>query len=139
MLPANFQSSIGPQRMKYVKLNYGGYNEFSREMELKQIRHRKKNWFRGNDLWRLWKYTLYQLEIDMDPMYVRLLKVLGDSLGHQCYLTTCVLGQYPSLHSSGKTDNCFATNDNSWFTSWVGTSQSGRGHFSFRLEIIFNG
>ena len=35
------------------------------------------------------------------------------SLGHQGYLMACVLGQYPSLHGAGKTDNCLTTNDNS--------------------------
>ena len=34
----------------------------------------------------------------MDPRYVRLPKGSGYSLSHQCCLTACVLGQYPSLH-----------------------------------------
>ena len=59
------------------------------------------------------KSAIVQLKIDMDPRYVRLPIGSRDSLGHQCYLTACVLGQYPSLHGSGKIDNCLATNDNS--------------------------
>ena len=65
------------------------------------------------------KNVLYQLEIDMDPMYVQLPKGLRESLGHQGCLMACALGQYPSLHASGKIDNRFATNDISWFTSQV--------------------
>ena len=61
--------------------------------------------FGGNDLWQLWKNVLYQLEIDMDPRYVQLPKGSGDSLGHQCFLTSYVLGHYPILHGSGKTDS----------------------------------
>ena len=56
---------------------------------------------------------LYQLEIDIDPMYVQLPKGLRESLGHQGCLTACVLGQYTSLHGAGKTSNRLATNDNS--------------------------
>ena len=72
------------------------------------------------------KSMIVQLKIDMDPRYVRLPIGSRDSLGHHFCLTACVLGQYPSLHGSGKTDNRLATNDSSWFTSQVGTSQSGR-------------
>ena len=75
----------------------------------------------------------------MDPMYVRIPKILGDSLGHQCCLKACILGQYPSLHDSGKTDGCFSTNDVSWFFSWLGTSQSGGGRFPFLLAGPLNG
>ena len=85
------------------------------------------------------KSVIVQLKIDMDPWYVRLPIGSMDSLGHKCCLTACVLGQYPSLHSSGKTDNRLATNDNSWFTSWVGTSQSGRGHCPFPWQVLSMG
>ena len=68
------------------------------------------------------KSAIVQLKIDMDPRYVWLPIGSRDSLGHQCCLTACVLGQYPSLHGSGKTENHLATNDSSWFTSRVGTS-----------------
>ena len=85
------------------------------------------------------KYEILQLKIDMDPRYVRLPIGSRDSLGHQCCLTACVLGQYPSLHGSGKTDNRLATNDSSWFTSRVGTSQSGRGHCPFRWQVVSMG
>ena len=77
------------------------------------------------------KSAIVQLKIDMDPRYVRLPIGSRDSLGHQCCLTACVLVQYPSLHGSGKIDNRLATNDSSWFTSRVGTSQSGRVRFPF--------
>ena len=85
------------------------------------------------------KSAIVQLKIDMDPRYVRLPISSRDSLGHQCYLTACVLGQYPSLHGSGKTDNHLATNDSSWFTSRVGTSQSGRGRCPFRWQVLSMG
>ena len=75
----------------------------------------------------------------MDPRYVRLPKGSWDSLGHQCFLTICVLGKYPSLHGLVKTDSCFTTNDNACFTSQVGTSHLGRGHFPFHLEGPLNG
>ena len=75
--------------------------------------------FDENDMWRVWNYMLYQLEKDMDPMYVRLPKGSRNSLDHHFFLTTCVLGKYPSLHDSGKTDNHLSTNDNSWVTSQV--------------------
>ena len=52
---------------------------------------------------------------------------------------TYVLGNYPLLHGSSKTDNRFATNESSWFMSCVGTSQSGRGHFPFFLAGPLNG
>ena len=55
------------------------------------------------------KSAIVQLKIDMDPRYVRLPIDSRDSLGHQCCLMACVLGQYPSLHGSGKTDNHLAT------------------------------
>ena len=64
-------------------------------------------------MWKLWKNVLYQLEIDMDPRYVRLPKCSWDSLSHQGCLTACILGLYPSLHDTGKTANYLATNDNS--------------------------
>ena len=83
--------------------------------------------------------AIYQLALNVDPRYVRFPKVLGDSLGQQCCLTTCILGQCPSLHGLGKTDNRLATNDSSWFTSWVGTSQSGRGHCPFRWQVLSMG
>ena len=76
-------------------------------------------WLSGDDLWQLSKNVLYQLEIDIDPRYVQFPKGLVDSLEHQCCLTTCVLGQYPSLHDSSKTDNRFATNKMSWLSSHV--------------------
>ena len=82
---------------------------------------------------------IVQLKIDMDPRYVRLPIGSRDSLDHQCCLTSCVLGQYPSLHDSGKTDNVFSANNKSWFTSHVGTSQSGRGLFPFRFASPING
>ena len=85
------------------------------------------------------KSVIVQLKIDMDPRYVRLPIGSRDSLGHQCCLTDCVLGQYPSLHGSGKTDNRLVTNDSSWFTSWVGTSQSGRGRCPFRWKVLSMG
>ena len=44
------------------------------------------------------KSAIVQLKINMDPRYVRLPIGSRDSLGHQCCLTACVLGQYPSLH-----------------------------------------
>ena len=80
-----------------------------------------------------------QLEIHMEPRYVWLPKGSGDSLDHQCCLTTCVLGWYLSLHDSTKTDNRFSTNNNSWFTSWVGISQSCRVRCPFRLKDPLNG
>ena len=85
------------------------------------------------------KSAIVQLKIDMDPRYVRLPIGSRDSLGHQCCLMACILGQYPSLHGSGKTDNCLATNDSSWFTSRVGTSQSGRGRCPFRWQVLSMG
>ena len=48
------------------------------------------------------KSTIVQLKIDMDPRYVRIPIGSRDSLDHQCCLTTCVLGNYTSLHISGK-------------------------------------
>ena len=81
----------------------------------------------------------YQLEIDIDPGYVHLPKGSGESLGHQCCLMGCELGQCPSLHRSGKIDNHFSTKDNSWFTSRVETSQLGRGRFHFFLGGPLNG
>ena len=53
------------------------------------------------------KSAIVQLKIDMDPRYVWLPIVSRDSLGHQCCLTTCVLGRYPSLHNLSKTDYQF--------------------------------
>ena len=41
------------------------------------------------------------------------LMVEKESLEHQGCLMSCVLGQYPSLHGSSKTDNRFATNESS--------------------------
>lgn len=92
----------------------------------------------GSETAQQWA-TIVQLKVDMDPRYVRLPNSSGFSLGHQCCLTACVLGQYPSLHGSGKTDNRFATNDSSWFTSRVGTSQSGRGRCPFRWQVLSMG
>ena len=74
------------------------------------------------------QYVIYKLTIDMDLEYVRLSKGLRESIDHQCFLTACVFGKYPSHHDLGKNDNLFSTNDNSWFTSHVGTSQLGGGH-----------
>ena len=85
------------------------------------------------------KSVIVQLKIDMDPRYMWLPIGSRDSLSHQCCLTACVLGKYPSLHGSGKTDNHLATNDSSWFTSRVGTSQSGRGHCPFRWQVLSMG
>ena len=65
------------------------------------------------------QFAIFQLTIYMEAKYVRIPKGSRESLGHQCCLTTCVLGQYPSLHDSGKTDNHLSTNDNSWVTSQV--------------------
>ena len=79
------------------------------------------------------KSAIVQLKIEMDPRYVRLPIGSRDSLAHQCYLTACVFGQYPSLHDSGKTSNHFATNENSWFTSQVETIQYDRGCFPFHF------
>ena len=38
------------------------------------------------------KSVIVQMKIDMDPRYVRLPIGSRDSVGHQCYLTACVLG-----------------------------------------------
>ena len=115
--------------------------------------------FGGNDLWRFWKYVFYQLEMEemicgsFENMcfinykwiwtfinrYVWIPKGSRDSLGHQFCLTACVLGQYSSLHGSDKIDNLFSTNDSSWFTSQVGTSQSGRGRYPFRWQVLSMG
>ena len=84
------------------------------------------------------KSAVYQLKMDMEPRNIWIPKYSGDSLGHQCCLTTCVLGKYPSLHDLSKNHNHFATNDNSWFTSWVGTRQLGRGHYPFLLACPLN-
>ena len=67
--------------MKYEDWNYGGFREFSRETQLKQIRYGEKTYlffffqFSGIDMWRLQKYALYQLEIDMDIGRFGFLKV----------------------------------------------------------------
>ena len=66
------------------------------------------------------KSAIVQLKLDMDPRYVRLPIGSRDSLGHQCYLMACVLGKYPSLHGSSKTDNPWPQMTSLCFSSQVG-------------------